>query len=287
MMKKYRLFFTGLGMTALVIGMLTGLSYSPVVATVVPLLFTLVTAGGVFLRRKEERDGADSSLPVFTPKGHGLALIVFSMGFAIGIYAGVGAKLHWKKLWFGGAEPAFAEVEITDFRILAAAVEAEQRLVDAGVETAQRKAIFSKLFSSMAERETARRNVIKAKRLALEKINDEKFTELTQAFDTLSSYIDEAYNQSNDFDESTYEALGETLQLVKEITKIEVIEEIEFLEFSLSEAELKLESSPMLSEEEIEALTPLLPKTVASPLKAEPFRVIASDEKPFLGFKEG
>jgi hypothetical protein len=97
-----KLYIAGMGLIGVVIGLLTGASSSPVVAVILPLLFTLMTAGGNFYvvwgERQREAD-APSRDRSARAKFLGGQLTVFAVGFLVGVWSGILAKLRPDLLW--------------------------------------------------------------------------------------------------------------------------------------------------------------------------------------------
>lgn len=147
--KRTWVFPLGIGLPALTIGITTGLSASPVVGILIPLLFSLITAGGgVFVLRNLDkfRDGA-ASLP-------GALLIVFSLCFLAGLWLGSAAKLHPEKIWVlpGPPRPAYAGLEPVDFQVTAAMMALDRRMAASGLGFEDRVRLLNQLQKSIERR---------------------------------------------------------------------------------------------------------------------------------------
>jgi hypothetical protein len=150
-------FYIGTGLLALVVGVLIGVSSSPVVGVVVPLLFALLTAGGglyVILGK----DGEATSSPhsrVKRASFMGKQLVTFALGLAPGLWGGVWVKVHGDTVWQPDMEPRKAAVTgltFTDPRALAGFIELDRRLIFLSVPLAERQRMLTGLHAAMAKR---------------------------------------------------------------------------------------------------------------------------------------
>ncbi len=94
-------FVFGLGLMALTIGFISGLSSSPVVAVLLPLLFALATAGGnlYVVFGKEATAERDSESRKDRAIFIGSQLSIFSIFFLSGLWLGVKIKIDPSLLW--------------------------------------------------------------------------------------------------------------------------------------------------------------------------------------------
>ena len=165
-MKSYALFFLGVFSIASIIGLLTGLSASPVVSVLIPLIFGLITAGGaIYIARGAETAGTT------TPSDRqeralvlGVQLIAFSLGFILGLWPGSAAKLHPEKVWLLEArvKPAYGDLKFEDLRVLAAVIELDQKMKASGLEREGRQAIIKSIYDAIQKRALDGNGVIAA-----------------------------------------------------------------------------------------------------------------------------
>ena len=96
------LFLCGLALMAGLIGFLSGLSSSPIIDTLLPLLFALITAGGnayILLGKGDKK--ADLKLGVDAQRAGfiGAQLLIFTLFFLPGLWTGVAVKFNPDSLW--------------------------------------------------------------------------------------------------------------------------------------------------------------------------------------------
>ncbi|MFO0699748.1 MAG: hypothetical protein U0236_11000 [Nitrospira sp.] len=128
-MKPLIVFYAGVGAVAVIIGLLTGLSSSPVVGILMPLVFSVLTAGGTVyahLVKMSEANKTSLLSSTVSPQTLGKQLLCFSIGFLLGLWLGVQAKLTPSLLWHSGSAriPAYdsSTIAFQDTRLLAAAM---------------------------------------------------------------------------------------------------------------------------------------------------------------------
>ena len=101
--KHYLHLFVGIALVAFVIGSISGLSSDPIVKILLPLIFSLFTAGGavyvVIANEKHEKKDTPSER-ANRAKLLGLQLISFSIGFGPGLYCGLYAQIHANEIFF-------------------------------------------------------------------------------------------------------------------------------------------------------------------------------------------
>lgn len=142
-------FYCGTFTMALVIGLLTGVSASPVVTVIIPLLFSAVTAGGaVYTFNSNENISASRKLFL------GVNGLLFSSGFIIGLWFGVAAKLNPTSVWPVIEKPAFiySEIKQVDATMLIALIEIERRMIGVGTSTEKRREVLGKIVESINKR---------------------------------------------------------------------------------------------------------------------------------------
>lgn len=131
----------GVGAIAFTIGLTTGISASPVVGVLIPLLFGLLTAGGGVYVVK--------NLPALREAGTSLGayLVVFSLAFLVGLWAGSAAKLHPEQVWFfeDRVRPAYGELEAFDLRVTAAFLRLDRQMSQSGLRFEERVRVLRKL----------------------------------------------------------------------------------------------------------------------------------------------
>lgn len=156
-MKNFSLFFLGVFLIAGVIGLLTGLTASPVVSVLIPLIFSLLTAGGaVYVERGMQPSGTKA------PPGDrrkrasvlGLQLVAFSLGFLVGLWPGSAAKLHPEKVWFfeGKVTPAYGEFHFEDLRVLTAVIALDEKMKSSGLALESRRTIIEAVYTALRDR---------------------------------------------------------------------------------------------------------------------------------------
>ena len=147
----FMVLFLGIFLFAMLIGGLTGISSSPVLTTVIPLIFSIFTAGGAIYSIKLN---LDKTLAASTITFVGSQLIIFSVGFSLGVWGGVSLKLAPEDFWNVSASrsPAYADLNFTDFRLLSAALELDKRMVKSGLNEIDRKKIFDEIENARISR---------------------------------------------------------------------------------------------------------------------------------------
>jgi hypothetical protein len=96
------LFFIGLALMGLLTGFLSGISATPVVSIMLPLLFALVTAGGGFYVVWGKRDGDEAVTKrdrVTRARFLGMQMVGFVPCFLAGVWLGVYAKFNPDCVW--------------------------------------------------------------------------------------------------------------------------------------------------------------------------------------------
>ncbi len=164
-MKSLTVLAVGIFLLGSLIGALAGLSASPVVAPLLPLLFTLLTAGGgVWVARAGTKSSAS---PERERQRHiltlGIALVAFVSGFIPGLWTGIAAKLHPDKVWFleDRRQPAYGEISFEDPRLLAAAISLDTRMEAAGLGLEKRRQILGQVFNAIVKRAKAAKAMTK------------------------------------------------------------------------------------------------------------------------------
>jgi hypothetical protein len=152
-------FYTGVFALALVLGLLAGITASPVVGTLIPLLFALLTAGGAIYVVKGGEPGktaSDAAEQHLRASFLGRQLASFAIGFIIGLYAGVTVKFSPERIWTldAAAGPAYSAMTFPDPTVLAAALELDNRMRMSGMPLAERRRIFSELDAAFRYRAT-------------------------------------------------------------------------------------------------------------------------------------
>jgi hypothetical protein len=151
-------FVSGIMAIAFVIGLLSGISASPVVAVILPLLFGLFSVGGAAVAlRKAFAASADGGDDTSADVGLiGKQLIGFAGGFLIGMWLGVGVKIRAIAVWPSpeNSAPAFSALRPSDMLTLSAAIDIDGRMQAAGVPLRQRIELFQALRSEMQRRST-------------------------------------------------------------------------------------------------------------------------------------
>ncbi len=132
----------------LMIGTLTGISQSPVVAVLLPLVFSLATAGGaVYIARAPQKSDALLG-PTMPARARLLAvqLLAFSAGFLPGLWLGVDAKFSPSAYWAVNRpptfEPRFSEYKFKEIEVLRAARAVDVELFRAQVPGPERRRLL-------------------------------------------------------------------------------------------------------------------------------------------------
>lgn len=125
----------GFFLIAVTTGLLVGASPSPVVGTLLPLVFGLISVGGSIYTAGK---GNDSTAQV------GQQLVAFALGFLLGLWPGIYIKRYPDWLW-PAAEPAYATLEFSDIRALAAFIELDNSMRDSGAGIDHRSKILASL----------------------------------------------------------------------------------------------------------------------------------------------
>jgi len=160
-MNKSIILGTGIFLLALSIGLVTGISASSVTSVLVPLLFSLVTAGGIiyvaFGKTKQYEGDPSTSSYIQVEDRSGLIgshLIIFSFGFLIGLYCGVWSKYHSEALWGGSKElsSTFQNYEYKDVAHLYTFMLLDKEMSKLNISEEDRASIFNGLNSAIVKR---------------------------------------------------------------------------------------------------------------------------------------
>jgi hypothetical protein len=275
-MTESRVFGIGLGAIAFAIGLLTGMSSSPVVASLIPLLFTLITAGGIAAAVK-----GGSSLPFKSPKDYGLGLIVFALAFLLGLYAGVFSKLHAGSIWFREAtsKPAYQNLNYSDFRLLAVALKLDNEMIASGLPPESRQAVFDQLQLAMAKRAQQRQAIADRSLMAAGLKEDERVAALLGQVNTIRTKVEDAYSNSDDFTHDDYIAITEEIDLLAAETNLDLLSELASAEWATAP---EGGAAELLHSDELEAITPILELDFSKLKVSNIGRVIASDSEGFV-----
>ena len=137
-------FIGGLFALALIVGILTGVSASPVVAVIIPAVFGLFSVADVMV--KGHRGNSDPEAMVDVRANAGRQLVTFAVAFIVGLWLGVAAKLNPSSFWPTRREPpaafSLSYQHPLDLRI-AMALDAEMQR--SGVSLARRQAILREM----------------------------------------------------------------------------------------------------------------------------------------------
>lgn len=185
-------FYCGTFAMALVIGLLSGVSASPVVAVIIPLLFSAVTAGGAVYAFNANENVAASRKTFL-----GINTLLFSVGFLLGLWLGVAAKFNPSSVWPGIGKPTFiySELQHADVTTLVALIELERRMIDTGTNASVRKEILEEIVESINKRKGEDGTLDPDDRRMLEKVA------LPQATDPSVPMFPVANNPRKDFSE--------------------------------------------------------------------------------------
>ncbi len=108
-------FYVGIILMALMIGLLSGVSESPVVATLLPLLFGLITAGGnlyVLWGKKAEDETPKKKERETRARFLGTQFVLFAVFFLVGMWSGVYIKFHPQMFWpYATSVPVYIEIQ--------------------------------------------------------------------------------------------------------------------------------------------------------------------------------
>lgn len=182
--------YCGIFAMALIIGLLTGVSASPVVAVIIPLLFSAVTAGGAVYAFN-----ASDNVAASRKKFLGINALLFSGAFVAGLWLGVAAKFNPKTIWPGIKEPlyVYSELGTTDATLLVALIEIERRMIGVGTGAQRRKEILTRIVESINKRRSKDGTLDPYDRRMLEKVA------LPEALDPTVPMFPVANNPRKDF----------------------------------------------------------------------------------------
>src|SRR5437867_3261544 len=96
------LFLIGLAVMGLVAGFLSGISATPIVSVILPLIFALVTAGGGFFVVCGKRNGDENATKedrAARARFLGIQMLGFGPCFLAGLWLGVYAKFNADSVW--------------------------------------------------------------------------------------------------------------------------------------------------------------------------------------------
>lgn len=146
--------FLGVLLLGLLAGTLTGISASPVVGPLLPLLFALLSTGGGFWYLKSSTGNGWDRASQRKALLLGLQLIVFVLGFAPGLWLGAAAKLHSDRIWHvdSSRHPSYGSLRFTDVRLLEAVIRLDAQMERAGLAQEQRRRILEQLVATIAKR---------------------------------------------------------------------------------------------------------------------------------------
>jgi hypothetical protein len=145
--------FLGVLLLGLLAGTLTGISASPVVGPLLPLLFALLSTGGGFWYLKSSTGSGWDRTSQRKALLLGLQLIVFVFGFTPGLWLGAAAKLHSDRIWHveSARHPSYGSLKFTDVRLLAVVIRLDDQMERAGLAQEQRQRILEQLVATMAK----------------------------------------------------------------------------------------------------------------------------------------
>ena len=280
--KKTRLLAVGLASIAVTIGILVGLSATPVVGSMIPLLFTLVTAGGVAAAVVRTSQGLPRMQSL---AGCGLGLAVFSFAFLAGLYLGVAAKLHWRSFWLASDryEPAYQTLAYTDLRLLAAAIKLDKDMVASGLEYDNRALIFSSVRDAMAQRAQQRLESHQAINTAKEYAQTNNAVAVAKLVEAIEGALDNAYSLSEDFSDELYKPILKALENLKSETHLEALLNTQLATQTLIDMRTTATEPTgfdLLHLDELQAVQTVLELESSIQISAEPFRAIASEGVP-------
>ena len=146
--------FLGVLLLGLLAGALTGISASPVVGPLLPLLFALLSTGGGFWYLKSSTGSGWNRTVQRKALLLGLQLIIFVVGFTPGLWLGAAAKLHSDRIWHvdSARHPSYGRLKFADIRLLAVVIRLDDQMERAGLAQDQRRRILEELVAAMAKR---------------------------------------------------------------------------------------------------------------------------------------
>lgn len=149
-------FYFGAFLLALTLGILTGISASPVVAVIIPLVFSILTAGGaIYVIRGGAAETPSNSIDQRMRAGFlGKQLTVFALGFIVGLWTGVAGKFHAPSIWFikTTESPSYSVMKINNMLLLSAAIDLDNRMTQAGVTYGDRLELFKEIAKGIDSR---------------------------------------------------------------------------------------------------------------------------------------
>jgi hypothetical protein len=149
--------FLGVLLLGLLAGTLAGISASPVVGPLLPLLFALLSTGGGFWYLKSSTGSGWDRTSQRKALLLGLQLIVFVLGFAPGLWLGAAAKLHSDRIWHvdSARHPSYGSLKFTDVRLLEVVIRLDAQMERGGLAREQRQRILEQLVTTIAKRASA------------------------------------------------------------------------------------------------------------------------------------
>jgi hypothetical protein len=236
---------------ALSIGIANGISASPVMSVVIPLIFSLLTfGGGFYVFIKDLNTSAQKSIGTF--------FIAFSLGYISGLWGGAHLKMNSTMLIADENQPAYSEYEYTDVRLLSSFYKLDEMMLKSGLVKNKRKRILDDLFDSIIRRKESK-EVITSSGLEIQKIwSESKADDLLELLNKIDYFVYELKNEETEKLE-TFVKLENQLQTLKTSSKIEQLSAIADLINNIVETQNRnTDLSPFLSEEEIEALKSIM-----------------------------
>lgn len=88
----------------------------------------------------------------------GLQLLIFSIGFLPGVYAGVWSKFHPESVWFveeNEYKAAFIDIDLPDLRLAHVFMDLDYKYYENGISLADRKILLRSLDKAIKERMTS------------------------------------------------------------------------------------------------------------------------------------
>ena len=136
----------------LLTGFLSGISATPIVSVVIPLIFTLATAGGGFYIIWGRHEGDES---VSKRDRHvrarflGIQMAAFAPCFIIGLWGGVYVKFNSDRIWSQHSEsPVYPRFSTSDPSLLLYLRSVDATLLRDGVSVADRIKILQALYDN-------------------------------------------------------------------------------------------------------------------------------------------
>lgn len=277
---SFLVLYLGILAFAGIIGFLTGVSSSPIVATVVPIIFTVLTAGGTIYSVLGKDDAPNQKSGHERARFLGFQLLTFALGFFLGLWSGVAVKFNPDAIWLfrQKSTPAYSSMGYTDVRFLATAIELDRRMIKSGLNIDDRSKIFEQIDTARHER---RKAFIAAKQKTDELLNVWSTPPVKETHQLIKELQDVAFElrgfELEDEQRETLEQIEAKLEELAPLGNVNFEDKISAKLVELEDVIARYNEFSLLSQEEIKAVELLLGKQEQPDETASPFGSIIVD----------